>query len=148
MRILIALIIIQGYFFSPLIKADSHDGLLRCAQINIPDERLKCFDLLVEQHKKKVTHHSQSSSEDSFGLPRKKASDVTTLTSNIVGPFKGWVKGKIIQLKNGQRWRVTSRTRGYIKLDSPVATISEGLFGSFNMKVTGFSPKAKVKRIK
>ena len=66
----------------------------------------------------------------------------------IQGTFKGWDKGLIVTLENGQKWKVVSNSRGYIKLNSPKAVIERAFFGSYKMRVEGYTPVAKVKRVK
>lgn len=66
----------------------------------------------------------------------------------IKGDFRGWVTGKVIELDNGQRWRVTE---GELYLRKPMAsprvTIAPGLVGSWYLQVEGQSPRAKVQRL-
>jgi hypothetical protein len=70
----------------------------------------------------------------------------STLESTIPPPFRGWHKGSVIELSNGQTWAVTDEddfygppTRAPIK-----ATIIPGSMGSFFMVIEGFG-KARVK---
>ena len=66
----------------------------------------------------------------------------------IQGEFRGWVPGKVIQLDNGQRWRVSE---GELYLRKPIAnaraTVTPGLVGGWYLKVAGQSPRAKVQRL-
>ncbi|MET1256333.1 hypothetical protein [Aliikangiella maris] len=85
---------------------------------------------------------------EEFGQRTTPSEQLQSIESHIVGQFKGWQKGAIIQLENGQQWKVISESKGYAKLQSPKATISRGILGSFDMRIEGFRTKAKVKRIK
>ena len=66
----------------------------------------------------------------------------------IKGEFRGWVPGRVIELENGQRWRVTE---GELHLRKPVAnataTVTPGLVSGWYLQVGGQSPRAKVQRV-
>lgn len=66
----------------------------------------------------------------------------------IKGEFRGWVPGRVIELENGQRWRVTE---GELHVRKTVAhakaTVSPGLVGGWYLQVEGHSPRAKVQRL-
>jgi len=100
---------------------------------------------LAEQSKptKKIT------SSDEFGLIEAQTEGaVESIQSRLIGEFSGWVKGKILKLENGQKWKITSVGKGFKRMDGPVITITRGFFGSFNAKVEGLNGGAKVKRVK
>lgn len=66
----------------------------------------------------------------------------------IQGEFRGWVAGSVIELDNGQRWRVTE---GELYLRKPMAhaqaTITPGMVSGWYLQVAGQSPRAKVQRL-
>ena len=70
------------------------------------------------------------------------------VTAAIKGEFRGWVAGQVIELDNGQRWRVTD---GELHTGRPIAdaraTITPGLVGGWYLQVDGQSPRAKVQRL-
>lgn len=78
-------------------------------------------------------------------LDRKQAEPVHAA---IKGEFRGWVAGNVIELDNGQRWRVTE---GELYLRKPMtharATIAPGLVSGWYLQVEGHSPRAKVQRL-
>ena len=89
------------------------------------------------------------SATDNFGQNEAETEDaVESIQSRIIGQFSSWEKGMILELENGQKWKVTSTGRGYKKMDNPKITISRGFFGSFNARVDGLNAGAKVKRVK
>ncbi|WP_196138817.1 hypothetical protein [Aliikangiella sp. G2MR2-5] len=87
------------------------------------------------------------SGEDAFGKSVAEISQMESLESRIIGEFKGWKKGAVLTLENGQKWKVMNSRSGYVKLDNPKVTISRGVFGSFDMEIEGLNAKGKVKRI-
>jgi len=78
-------------------------------------------------------------------LDRKQAEPVRAA---IKGEFRGWVAGSVIELDNGQRWRVTE---GELYLRKPMAhvqaTITPGMVSGWYLQVEGQSPRAKVRRL-
>lgn len=150
----------------PLIAhAEISTDLAGCTKIENNSDRLDCFDTIsasYKQHSKlKINTRSTEtkpnannfdtlviSKEDSFGKSVSELIEIESINSTIVGEFKGWKKGAIIKLANGQKWRVTSSSAGYVKILDPKVEISRGFWGSYNMKVKGLNAKAKVKRIK
>ncbi|KQY49672.1 hypothetical protein [Lysobacter sp. Root494] len=71
----------------------------------------------------------------------------TPVSSSLKGEFRGWQSGAVLELENGQRWRVVDSDFVTKRLSNPKVTISPGLFGSWYMLVEGTSVKAKVKRV-
>ncbi|MGX5172793.1 hypothetical protein ACUR5C_02040 [Aliikangiella sp. IMCC44653] len=116
--------------------------LQSCADIKDSKARLACYDKTIEK--------SKQVNEDKIGLPSKKPAEALPkeINTHIVGPFRGWKNGQVLILANGQEWKVVSRTSGYVKLDSPKIQITEGVWGSFDIKVEGFNVQGKVRRIK
>jgi len=86
--------------------------------------------------------------EDAFGKKKSELVRVKSIESQIEGKFKGWKRGQIIKLANGQKWKVISYRTVYVNMENPKVTISEGFWGSYNLKVEGLNAMAKVKRIK
>ncbi len=84
--------------------------------------------------------------EDNFGKKQETVS--SSISSRLVGEFKEWQKGQKLKLENGQVWVVKRANRGYKKLQNPMITISEGLFGGFTAQIEGLNATAKVKRVK
>lgn len=72
--------------------------------------------------------------------------EVEPVRAAIKGEFRGWVPGRVIELENGQRWRVTE---GELHLRRPipgaVATVVPGMVSGWYLQVDGQSPRAKVK---
>ena len=99
----------------------------------------------VQNSKKDVLVIDQ---EEAFGKKKIEFVQIKSIESHIVGTFKGWKKGQILTLANGQKWRVINQRSGYVNKDNPKVVITEGVMGSYKMKVEGLKAAAKVKRIK
>ena len=71
-----------------------------------------------------------------------------TVHASIKGDFRGWVAGRVFELDNGQRWRVSE---GELYLRKPVAnakvTTTPGMVSGWYLQVEGQSPRAKVQRL-
>jgi len=157
------------------VHAESNSNLENCAKIKSDQDRLACYDALVKSLNPEIpvvkpttvekTYDQVSgptktvpkqvedtqkleNTEDLFGKPTVEIQTIEQLDSYLVGNFRGWKKGDILELKNGQKWKVVSSPRGYVNLTDPKVSIKKGMFGDFNMKVEGLNARAKVKRIK
>ena len=89
----------------------------------------------------------QVSPEERFGKSSQN-DDIDHISSRIVGQFKGWKKGVILRLENGQHWKVISANSGQTNQLNPKVVISKGSLGSFLMKVEGLNSRARVRRKK
>lgn len=90
-----------------------------------------------------------SVAEDKRGLKSAgKDTERTTITSPIVGNFKGWDGQTTFKLENGMIWVQADKDKFYIKeTDSAVAVIEPGMFGSWRLHVEGHNSECRVKRI-
>lgn len=71
--------------------------------------------------------------------------EYSTVESRIVGDFRGWERGTVFTLENGQRWRVEG-SESYVSpaVRAPAVKITPGMLGSFFLNVEGVRPRAKV----
>lgn len=91
--------------------------------------------------------------EDRFGkaAPIKTESDEPKeLKSKLAGRFQRWENGTVINLENGQRWKVISHDRGYYPdiPDNADVTITRSFFGAYWLVVAPTDRPIKVRRIK
>ena len=83
------------------------------------------------------------------GLPAERAPPPEPISATIVGAFRGWSKGQVLTLDNGQQWQVVDGDLYTGKaIDAAKASITPGMLGSWYLRVEGQTPQAKVKRIK
>lgn len=68
--------------------------------------------------------------------------------SAIRGDFQGWSAGTVLELENGQQWRVTEGHLVARRARSPKVTITAGLVGGWYLQVEGETPRAKVRRVR
>jgi len=118
-------------------------------QIQLPTPRPKAA-AKVETTDIKDTTTSQTKNvkqrEQDFG--KKPEATSSSISSRLKGEFKKWKKGQKLVLENGQVWVVKRANTGYKKLQNPLVTITEDLFGGFTAQVEGLNATAKVRRIK
>ena len=90
-----------------------------------------------------------SSSEDKRGLKEDKDDeDRTTITSNLVGKFKGWDGQTTFKLANGMIWSQKDKDKFYTKeIENPVVIIEPGMFGTWRLHIEGFNSECRVERI-
>lgn len=71
------------------------------------------------------------------------------VTGVLQGEFRGFGKGRIYALDNGQVWEQTDATSlSGVRRTSPKVSISPGMMGVWYMKVEGVNTQAKVRRTK
>jgi len=157
-KIILLFVLVLSFTVQAEIAAD----LTRCTQITNNEDRLDCFDTVAAYYQqngttqtkvKPIENKTQNSDvivlsrEDTFGKSAAEMTSIDKIKSTINGDFNGWKKGSIITLANGQKWKVTSNSKGYTKMTNPKVEIERGFWGSYNMKVEGLNSKAKVKRV-
>lgn len=78
----------------------------------------------------------------------KRRDETAPVASAIRGEVRGWEKGTVFELENGQRWRVADGeyvgTRAFA---NPKATVRPGMFSSWYLHIDGIGVAAKVKRV-
>jgi hypothetical protein len=72
------------------------------------------------------------------------------VVSKIAGEFKGFGKGRIYVLENGQHWRQTDgASLAGVKMNSPEVRINPSIVGNaWYLAVKGYNTRAKVERVK
>lgn len=88
------------------------------------------------------------SQADRRGLKSDGNNDRTTITSRLVGNFKGWDGQNTFKLENGMVWVQADRDKFYTKeVENPVVIIEPGMFGTWRLHIEGYNSECKVKRI-
>ncbi|MDF2481131.1 MAG: hypothetical protein K0R79_1488 [Stenotrophomonas indicatrix] len=71
------------------------------------------------------------------------------ISSVLQGEFRGFGKGRIYVLDNGQQWEQTDATSiSGVRKQSPKVSISPGVMGVWYLKVEGVNTQPKVRRTK
>jgi hypothetical protein len=71
------------------------------------------------------------------------------IKSTLVGDFSGFAQGRRYTLANGQVWeQIEPAVLAGVKRTDPAVTIKPGLLNVWYLRLDGFSPSAKVRRIK
>lgn len=74
--------------------------------------------------------------------------DRTTITSRLVGTFKGWDGQTTFKLENGMVWAQADKDKFYTKeLENPVVVIEPGMFGTWRLHIEGYNSECRVERI-
>lgn len=68
--------------------------------------------------------------------------------SALSGEFRGWSPGTVLQLQNGQQWRVLEGELHTKRMTSPNVTVEPGFMGAWYLRVEGQMQRAKVRRIR
>lgn len=106
-------------------------------------EQLSLLNQLLREQQDTVATESAKAER-----ARKLHEATEAVTSTLKGDFRGWENGTVLELTNGQRWRVMGSTyytpRG---IPNVKVTIERGAFGSWYLQVDGLNAGTKVKRI-
>jgi hypothetical protein len=164
---LLLLALVAGISGSAL-ASNVADSLATCRKIADDGARLACYDGLVPAPSTATpsaaavpTPSAPASppvdAASHFGeetVPRAKgevrADDASKeLHAHIKGRFVEWAHNSIIELDNGQRWKVSGNDRGYYPNlpDSPEIVITEGTFGGYLLKILANGSSLRVTRI-
>jgi hypothetical protein len=106
-------------------------------------EQLSLLNQLLHEQQDNVAAESAAAERD-----RKQREATETVTSTLKGEFRGWETGTVLELANGQRWRVVGT--GYYtprRIADAKVTVEPGAFGSWFLQVEGTNASTKVKRI-
>jgi len=91
---------------------------------------------------------TDSSGEDKRGLKSEDDGDRTTITSTLVGKFRGWDGQSTFKLENGMVWIQSDKDKFYTKeIENPTVIIEPGMFGTWRLHIDGFNSECRVKRI-
>ena len=91
---------------------------------------------------------ADADSED-FGLEEQRAAETKLIRSRIDGIFDGWSGKTEFTLENGQVWRQVAGGKLVArKSENPEVEIKRGFMGVYYLKVDGYNPTVKVRRIK
>lgn len=106
-------------------------------------EQLSLLNQLLREQQENVAAKSVAAER-----VRQKHEATESVTSTLKGEFRGWKDGTVLELANGQHWRVVG-SEYYTPQRIPNAkiTIAPGAFGSWYLRVDGVNAGAKVKRI-
>lgn len=113
----------------------------------LSDQQLNVLNALLSNEQAVVEQRVEETTRNRFaGLFNHQ--DVEPVRSPVKGEFRSWFVGKVIELENGQRWRVTEgELRLRHPLTAPMATITPGRIGGWYLQVEGQTAHAKVKRL-
>lgn len=91
---------------------------------------------------------ADADSED-FGLEEQRAAETKLIRSRIDGIFDGWSGKTEFTLENGQVWRQAGGGKLVAReSENPEVEIKRGFMGVYYLKVDGYNPTVKVRRIK
>ena len=140
--------------FSGMGLADDA-GLRRCRGIAESADRLACYDALALPGAAVVPAAPASASArtpspsalmERFGM-ESKAAQADRIESHIPGRFEGWRANSLIQLANGQVWKVVDESWLHGEWDNPKVAIRRGMLGSFYLDIEGENRSPRVRRV-
>ncbi|ALN59322.1 hypothetical protein GLE_3980 [Lysobacter enzymogenes] len=136
--------------YVPLQQRLSAEQLKATGLDTLSPQQIQLLDqLLAQDQDAQVQEAVKKIRAERRGLPEEAAAREPVVAQLKDGAFRGWSVGTVLELENGQRWRVIE---GSLYLGKPLAapkvTIAPGMVGStWYLQVEGQSPKAKVRRV-
>lgn len=135
--------------YVPLQQRLSAEQLKATGLDTLSPQQIQLLDqLLAQDQDAQVQAAVKKLRAERRGLPQEAESDEPIASQLKDGAFRGWSGGTVLELQNGQRWRVVD---GSLYLGKPVATpkvtIAPGMAGAWYLTMEGQVPKAKVKRV-
>jgi len=135
--------------YVPLQQRLSAEQLKATGLDTLSPQQIQLLDqLLAQDQDAQVQEAVKQIRAERRGLPQEAESPEPIASTLKDSAFRGWSGGTVLELENGQRWRVID---GSLFLGKPVAspkvTITPGMAGAWYLTVEGQIPKAKVKRV-
>lgn len=95
------------------------------------------------------TSAAAAADSEDFGLEEQRAAETKLIRSRIDGIFDGWSGKTEFTLENGQVWRQAAGGKLVAReSENPEVEIKRGFMGVYYLKVDGYNPTVKVRRIK
>lgn len=147
-RLAIALLVL------PLAAAAQESALGRCRAIQEPAARLACYDALPLPAPAPAAATPApppaAKVEQDFGLAEtaKPANRVDAITARIPGEFRGWQPQTVLELDNGQAWRIADGSSMVYRLVNPSVTVRRGVLGAYYLEIDGLNTSPRVKRVR
>ncbi len=156
-------------FFTASESLEAQDNqvqdLLQCDQIKSSEDRLACFNTIVEKLKenpdafheqrrenegKKPDFKRRYSGDDAFGRSSKYFQEATPdkITSAIKRYWKNIHGRHTFYLENGQIWQETSGSGLSVPKNPTNVIIKKGLFGGYNIKIKSRKSSGRSGKVK
>jgi len=145
--------------FATVLPVHADDAALRrCRAMAEAGARLACYDALPLGSTGTRTPGTASTgpaapsaappAQAAFGLPPsvQPGGEQAFIDSQIAGRFQGWNPEQLIELTNGQVWRIADGSRAFFDALNPKVRIERGAFGAFYMLVEGINQAPRVRR--
>lgn len=111
-------------------------------------EQLTLLNNLLRENQKAVVEAAREESETRVLGTWFGKGGIDPVSSTVAGDLRGWSKGTVLTLANGQRWRVID---GEYFAGKPISNakvlITPGKISGWYLQVEGHNPRPKVQRI-
>jgi hypothetical protein len=136
---------IVALLFATAVHAAATDQQLAdCRAIGDEAKRLACYDALSSTP-------AAAPVESTFGVssvPRAEVKEPDRIDTHVAGKLKGWRKGTLFTLDNGQVWQSVDDRDSDDTLEAPTVTIKRNFMGHYWMKLSGAWQDVQVIRVK
>jgi hypothetical protein len=134
----------------PAAAAAQESGLGLCRALQDPAARLQCYDALPLAAPASPAAVPAAKIEQEFGLAEtaRPANRIDTITARIPGEFRGWQPQTVLELDNGQAWRIADGSTMAYRLVNPSVTVRRGVLGAYYLEIQGLNTSPRVKRVR
>lgn len=140
----------------PVAVIAQQPDLARCRSIADPAARLQCYDALplpapaVRAAPEAAAPPTAAQVEQAFGLAEtaKPANRIDAIKARIPGEFRGWQPQTVLELDNGQAWRIADGSSMVYRLVNPGVTVRRGVLGAYYLEIEGLNTSPRVKRVR
>jgi len=135
--------------YVPLQQRLSADQLKATGLDTLSAQQIQLLDQLLSQdHAVAVEETAKQVRSERRGLLDRHGPEEPLVSKLKAGEFRGWSGGTVLELENGQRWRVLEGSLFIGKpVPAPKVTIRPGMMGGWYLEAEGQTQKAKVKRV-
>lgn len=110
--------------------------------------QLDLLDSLLREEQKTVVEATRKESETRVLGTWFGKDGMEPISSSVKGDLRGWSRGTVFTLENGQRWRVTEGDYYMGKpVSNPKVLIAPGKISGWYLQVEGHNPRPKVQRV-
>jgi YD repeat-containing protein len=156
-----ALLVLLAASSSAMTAMAADADLLRCRTIADVARRVTCYDAIPLPPSPAPTpavttttsavSSAANASDASFGLSARqmrKPAEPDAIESSLVGHIDGWGPTTQFRLANGQVWRVTDDSSGYVtEADNPKIKITRNALGTIFLEIEGSKQAPRVRRL-
>ncbi|MEJ1096960.1 MULTISPECIES: hypothetical protein [unclassified Pseudoxanthomonas] len=131
--------------YVPIEKRLTAEQLKSTGLDQLSAAQLELLNSLLSEEQKTVVEATKAESVERPSGKRFSGVGTQPINTRLKGEFRGWSKGTIFNLENGDRWRVIEGDYYALKaIVDPKVQVTPGKISGWYLRVEGHNPSAKV----